>query len=316
MKVKRGFTLIELMVVITIIALLIMILLPGLAKALELARRAACQANLDGIGTAVSVQKAEKEMAGGKGGYIWANATDASVAHPAGAVREQDPWDKIIANRPATSPPSVNMYGMIHKIGLDPDSFVCPSSAEDEVDGVITNPETGQEYWDFLNNLSISYSFQAPLATGGSPLQSADPSVIIMADQNPIGQTSLTVKPDGTSPIDGQPQSDATGAWLGSTWDAQEIEGLEEPDEGTASAMTNNHKGEYTSALKIGGEVTGNFRADIGYNKDCIWTPSSDAQFRRTATFTHTAGSAFVVTEHTAPNDSFLIDTQDTVGNN
>ncbi|MCH8913991.1 MAG: prepilin-type N-terminal cleavage/methylation domain-containing protein, partial [Planctomycetes bacterium] len=59
MKRIKGFTLIEMLVVVAIIALLIAILLPSLSKARELARQTICGTNMKEIGTTFYIYQSD-----------------------------------------------------------------------------------------------------------------------------------------------------------------------------------------------------------------------------------------------------------------
>lgn len=77
-----AFTLIELLVVVAILSLLVAMMMPALARAREIARRAVCQSNYHAIGMATHVFSGERDgrgpgcaayypVYGGPG--VWAN---------------------------------------------------------------------------------------------------------------------------------------------------------------------------------------------------------------------------------------------------
>lgn len=312
MRRTRGFTLIELMVVITIIALLLTILLPGLAKALELARRAKCGANLKGIGEGLTTKDAEKVMyRSGGSGLPWADNTQAAAPHlvngSTGSARVKDPWGDV-ADRAAQYPVTTNVYALIHKADVDAAAFVCPSTG-DQVDEDIVDDD-GEKFWDFVENANISYSYQAPIDTTSgeqSPFTNAHSSVVIMADQNPISVPALE--------SNGQPCED-DGETL-TTWEGLGDD-IEEPHQGTMRGQSPNHRGEYVNALRYDGTLKTSFMANIGYDKDCIWTPGTATNGAGALAWENRDyagpidvdnGSAYTVTDHKKANDSFLIDT-------
>jgi prepilin-type N-terminal cleavage/methylation domain-containing protein/prepilin-type processing-associated H-X9-DG protein len=114
---RRGFTLVELLVVIGIIALLISILLPALSKARKQALNANCMANLRTIGQSLQLYAAENKgkypAHYGGGSWLW--------------DMPRDTRDAMLAS------------GNLRKV------LYCPSYTEQDVDGL----------WDYTTTYGV-----------------------------------------------------------------------------------------------------------------------------------------------------------------
>ncbi len=104
---RRGFTLVELMVVIAIVSVLVAITLPVGVRARELSRRATCASNLRQIGIAFSMYLADWDGAFPNTGdpYLWMGRRWRWTIEPyLGSALRRDPTDAENPMRSARTP--------------------------------------------------------------------------------------------------------------------------------------------------------------------------------------------------------------------
>jgi len=120
---QRGFTLVELLVVIGIIALLISILLPALNRAREQANRIKCASNLKQVGLALAMYS-NNEKNGGFPRVIYSSGLGTLILDSTGYGDSVGPFDTTTnANNVGAS-----FFYLLKTQDLTPEVFVCPSS--------------------------------------------------------------------------------------------------------------------------------------------------------------------------------------------
>jgi prepilin-type N-terminal cleavage/methylation domain-containing protein/prepilin-type processing-associated H-X9-DG protein len=296
----KGFTLVELLVVIGIIALLISILLPSLNRARETANRVKCASNLRQIGQAILLYTNDSKGPYPRTFYSAYSAGANYVVNLSGnaantpATNFTDPFQQGTILACVNNVPQA-LFLLLRTEDITSAVFVCPSSnaTPDTYGGGTNTPLSQINFSNLQQNLSYSYANPYPdinaVGSGYKMVAGLEPSFAVAADINP-GTYSSNAN-DGV-------MSSAGATGVPYTIDTNSA------TSNTRTGNSNNHGKDGQNVLYGDGHVEFQNSIFVGSSRDNIYT-------RGGIPFTTTKNDQSLVDSPFGANDSVLLPTDD-----
>jgi hypothetical protein len=288
--IRRAFSSTDLIWWLIALAILIAILLPSLARARELAKRAVCSANLRGIGQAMHIYSNDNEEWFPI--HYYREPKDQPGSPPVHGIRWQgmmgshDPLRISKATSPTLSPdaghPSRSLFLLIIQGTSTSRQFICPSSRDEEDDlrnygsdaggnTTVMASQPGINRFDFRGYRHLSYGYQLPYGKKGRPWQNLDVRMAVMADKGPYTKEAGPGLEGTRTSVDGRSDVSPPDEWSG----LGPAEVLRRPEKDWRPYNSRNHRGEGQNVLFVDDHVDFQKRPTVGVNNDNIYTIQS-----------------------------------------
>ena len=265
MKRHKGFTLLELLIVIGMIAMLATLVIPTLSRAKDLVKRTKCASNIKAIGHALVTAAAESgngrlpSIRTGQNTWnrIGHHKTTSYDPTTVGGFPAQDGTRPLFGLMVRTRETAAGVWVRERVDMVKPDVFLCPAVSHTRTRIDLAEWQTGViEQVGFESAASCHYAYQHSINADNIPVLSTidDSKRIILADRSPYVKYAS-----------GIPTADSFD-----TLGENVLTGDDSVDEGLLKAQSN-HKMEGHNVLRLGGDVRWSADIDMTVDGDNIW---------------------------------------------